>query len=163
MSNPVNITAPEGVPFIEIEREFDAPVEAVFRAHADPELLKRWLGPRGLEMEVVEFDFSTGGRYRYIHRGADGEFAFRGVFHVVRENEFVIQTFEFEAWPDVVSLESMTFERLDGNRTRLKGHSVYPSVEGRDGMVESGMEGGMVEGYQKLDEVLATLSEPANS
>ena len=94
---------------------------------------------------------------------ADGEFAFNGVFHVVRENEFAIQTFEFEGFPDVVSIESLTFERLDGNRTRLKGHAVYPALEARDGMVQSGMEHGMVEGYQKLDELLATISEPANS
>jgi uncharacterized protein YndB with AHSA1/START domain len=163
MSNPVTITAPEGVPFIDIEREFDAPVEALFRAHSDPELFTKWLGPRGYEMELAEFDFSTGGRYRYIHRTNDREFAFHGVFHVVRENEFVIQTFEYEDWPDVVSLESMTFERLDGNRSRLKGHSVYPTVEGRDGMVQSGMERGVVEGYEQLDEVLASISTPANN
>lgn len=162
MSNPVTITAPEGVPFLDFEREFDAPVEAVFRAHADRELVSKWLGPQGYEMEIEEFDFSTGGRYRYIHRNADGEFAFNGVYHVVRENEFAIQTFEFEGYPDVVSIESLTFERLDDNRTRLKGHAVYPSLEARDGMVQSGMDQGMVEGYQKLDDLLASLSEPAN-
>jgi uncharacterized protein YndB with AHSA1/START domain len=162
MSNPVTITAPEGTPFIDIEREFEAPVEAVYRAHSDPKLYTKWLGPRGYEMELAEFDFSTGGRYRYIHKNADGDFAFNGVFHVVRENEFVIQTFEFEGYPDVVSIESLTFERLEGNRTRLKGHSVFPSVEARDGMVESGMETGVVEGYEQLDEVLASIAEPAN-
>ena len=162
MSNPVTITVPEGLPFIDIEREFDAPVEAVFRAFSDRELFVKWLGPQGYEMDLVEYDFSTGGRYRYIHRSADGEFAFNGVFHVVRENEFAIQTFEFEAWPDVVSIESLTFERLDGNRTRLKGHSTYPTIEARDGMAQSGMERGVAEGYQKLDEVLASIAEPAN-
>jgi uncharacterized protein YndB with AHSA1/START domain len=111
---------------------------------------------------VGEFDFSTGGRYRYIHRNADGEFAFNGVYHVVRENEFAIQTFEFEGFPDVVSIESLSFERLDGNRTKLKGHAVYPSLEARDGMVQSGMEHGMVDGYNKLDNVLASLDVPAN-
>jgi uncharacterized protein YndB with AHSA1/START domain len=162
MSNPVTITAPEGVPFIDIEREFDAPVEAVFRAFSDRELFVKWLGPRGYEMELVEYDFTTGGRYRYIHRNDDAEFAFNGVFHVVRDNEFAIQTFEYEAYPDVVSIESLTFERLDGNRTRLKGHAVYPTLEARDGMVQSGMEHGVSEGYEKLDEVLASLSAPAN-
>ena len=68
------------------------------------------------------------------------QYGFNGVFHVVRENEFAIQTFEFEGYPDVVGIESMTFERLGGGRTRLAGHSVYPTLEARDGMVGSGME-----------------------
>ncbi|HEY8305049.1 MAG TPA: SRPBCC domain-containing protein, partial [Lapillicoccus sp.] len=85
----------------------------------------------------------------------DGEaYAFNGVYHVVRDNEFAIQTFEFEGYPDVVSIESITFERLDGGRTRLRGHAVYPTMEARDGMVGSGMEVGMNAGYAKLDGVL---------
>ena len=154
MSNDVTITAPEGVPFIDFEREFDHPVELVFRAHKDPDLIRRWLGPRGYEMEVDHYDFTTGGGYRYIHRVNGEEYAFNGVFHVVRENEFAIQTFEFEGYPDVVSIESITFERLDGGRTRLRGHAVYPTMEARDGMVGSGMETGMNAGYAKLDDVL---------
>lgn len=157
MGNPVKITAPEGVPFIDIEREFDAPVDAVFRAHRDPDLIKQWLGPRGYDMEIERYDFTTGGGYRYVHRDNDGnEYTFNGVFHVVRENEFAIQTFEFEGYPDVVSIESVKFEEL-GGRTRLVAHSVYPTVEARDGMVASGMESGMTEGYERLDEVLATI------
>ncbi|MGB6051343.1 MAG: SRPBCC domain-containing protein, partial [Rhodococcus sp. (in: high G+C Gram-positive bacteria)] len=76
-----------------------------------------------------------------------------GVFHVVRENEFAIQTFEFEGFPDSVSIESLTFVDLNG-RTRLEAHSVYPSVEARDGMVQSGMEQGVTEGYRSLDRIL---------
>ena len=159
MTNPLTVTAPEGVPFIDFEREFDAPVAAVFNAHKDPELIKQWLGPRGYEMEIDHFDFRTGGGYRYIHRDPDGqEYVFNGVFHTVRENEFAIQTFEFEGFPDVVSIESMTFEDLGNGRTRLRGHSVYPSQEARDGMVGSGMEGGMSDGYEQLDELLARVA-----
>jgi uncharacterized protein YndB with AHSA1/START domain len=157
MSNPLKVEAPAGVPFIDWEREFDAPVETVFRAHKEPDLVKQWLGPRRYEMDIESYDFSTGGRYRYLHRADGEEYAFNGVFHVVRENEFAIQTFEFEGYPDVVSIESMTFEALDNGRSRVRGHSTYPSMEARDGMVESGMEGGMSEGYQRLDEVLAKL------
>ena len=156
-TNPLTVTAPEGVPFIDFEREFDAPVDAVFRAHAEPELLTQWLGPRGYEMKIDHYDFRTGGGYRYIHTDQNGEaYAFNGVFHTVRPNEFAIQTFEFEGFPDVVSIESMTFEDLGGGRCRLRGHSVYPSLEAHDGMVASGMETGMSEGYERLDEVLAT-------
>jgi uncharacterized protein YndB with AHSA1/START domain len=157
MSNPPKVEAPAGVPFIDWEREFDAPVEAVFRAHKEPDLIKQWLGPRSYEMDIDSYDFRTGGRYRYLHRADGEEYAFNGVFHVVRENEFAIQTFEFEGFPDVVSIESMSFEALDDGRSRVRGHSTYPSLEARDGMVESGMEGGMSEGYERLDEVLAEL------
>jgi len=157
MSNPLKVEAPAGVPFIDWEREFDAPVEAVFRAHKEPDLIKQWLGPRSYEMDIDSYEFRTGGRYRYLHRADGEEYAFNGVFHVVRENEFAIQTFEFEGYPDVVSIESMTFEALDDGRSRVRGHSTYPSMEARDGMVSSGMESGMSEGYERLDEVLAKL------
>ena len=155
MSNPVTITAAEGLPFIDIEREFDAPVEAVFNAHRDPALYAQWVGPKDHVTEFPQFDFSTGGGYRFVSTDQQGQsYGFHGVFHVVRENEFAMQTFKFEGWPDVVSLESLTFTALDGGRTRLTIHSVYPSVEARDGMVQSGMEHGVTEGYQKLDAVL---------
>lgn len=158
MSNSVTITAPDGLPFVDIEREFDYPVEKVFLAHKDPALLSRWLGPRGYEMDIEEYDYSTGGRYRYVHRDTEGgAYAFRGVFHVVRENEFAIQTFEFEGFPDVVSIESITFEPLEGGRTRVKAHAVYPTMEARDGMVASGQAKGVTEGYERLDEALAEL------
>lgn len=156
MTNPVNITAPEGLPFIEIAREFDFPVEAVFRAHQDPDLYRSWVGPRGYEMDLEEYSFETGGRYRYTHIDEEGgRWAFNGVFHVVRENDFAIQTFEFEGMPDVVAIETLAFERLDEGRTRLRIHSTYPSVEARDGMVQSGMETGVTDGYAQLDEALA--------
>ena len=158
MTNPVTITAPEGVPFIDIEREFDAPVAAVFRAHAEPDLIKQWLGPNGYEMDIDHFDFTSGGGYRYIHRNPAGEeYAFNGVFHVVRDNDFAIQTFEFEGFPDVVSIESLTVEDLGGGRTRLRAHAVYPSLEARDGMIASNMEVGVTEGYERLDKVAASL------
>jgi len=154
-THPVTVNAPEGLPFIEIVREFDAPVEAVFRAHRDPELVKQWLGPRGYEMEIERWEFTSQGGYRYVHRNPEGEeYAFNGTFHTVRENEFAVQTFEFEGVPDVVAIESMTFEDLGDGRTRLRGWSTYPSVEARDGMVASGMEGGLREGYERLDAIL---------
>lgn len=91
-TNPVTITAPEGVPYIDITREFDAPVSAVFAAHSNPDLVKQWLGPNGYEMEIDEYEFVSGGRYKYVHRNPEGEeFRFNGVFHVVRENDFAIR------------------------------------------------------------------------
>ena len=158
MTHPLTVTAPDGLPYFDFERDFDAPVTAVFRAHADPELVARWLGPHGYEMDIERYDFVSQGGYRYLHRDADGqEYAFNGVFHVVRTDELAIQTFEFEGMPDVVSVESLRFTDLGEGRCRLIGHSVYPSVEARDGMVASGMEGGMTEGYERLDQLVASV------
>ncbi|WP_159605461.1 SRPBCC family protein [Agromyces humi] len=156
MTNAVTITAPGGLPFIEIVREFDAPVEAVFNAHREPELVRQWLGPQGYEMDIERWDFTTQGGYRYVHRTPDGDaWAFNGTFHSVRENEFAVQTFEFEGMPDVVAIETIAFEDLGDGRTRLRIHSTYPAVEARDGMVASGMETGLREGYERLDALVA--------
>lgn len=155
MTNPLTVTAPDGTPFIEFEREFDAPVAAVFNAHRDPELFKQWIGPDGYQVELAEYDFRSGGRYRYVHRNDDGEYAFHGVFHLVRDNDFAIQTFEFEGVPDAVSLESMSFVDLGNGRCKLVGRSVLPSIEARDAMIASGMETGMAEGYVRLDQLVA--------
>ena len=154
-TNPLTVTVPEGLPFIDFEREFDHPVEKVFRAHQDPDLFRQWIGAGSDDVDLEVHDFRTGGRYRFVQKGEDGvEYAFNGVYHVVRDNEFAVQTFEFEGYPDVVSVESVTFERLDGGRTRLSGHAVYPSMEARDGMAASGMEDGMNAGYDKLERIL---------
>ena len=82
-------------------------------------------------------------------------YEFSGVYHTVRENEFAVQTCEFGGYPDVVSIEFLTFEDLGDGRSRVRGHSVYPTREARDGMAQSGMEGGMTEGYERLDELLS--------
>ncbi|MFL6108146.1 MAG: SRPBCC family protein [Marmoricola sp.] len=149
------IDAPAGVPWIDLVREFDATPDKVFRAHTDPELLKRWLGPRDLEMTVEEFDARTGGRYAYTHRRGDEAYQFYGSFHEVRENQRIVQTFTFRDDPDAVAVEVLTLEPLPGGRTRLVIRSVGTSVEDRDSAIANGMERGIVEGYEKLDELLA--------
>ena len=163
MSHPLNIDAPSGKPWIDFTREFDAPVEAVFNAHRDPELVRQWLGPRGYEMDIERWDFTSGGGYRYTHRDGDNVYGFHGTFHTVRDNELAIQTFEFEGAPDEVAIEFMRFVDLGDGRCRLEGHSVGPTVEGRDMMIESGMEKGMVEGYERLDELVASASTASAS
>ena len=152
----LTVTAPEGLPFIDWQREFDAPVAAVFRAHTDPERVQQWLGPRGYEMTIQDWQATDGGRWSYVHTDGEADYAFRGTFHTVRENELLVQTFEFLGVPDVVSVESVRFEDLDGGRTRVVGHSVHPALEARDCMVASGMERGMTEGYERLDDLLAS-------
>ena len=143
------------LPTVQITREFDAPRSKVFRAHTDPELVRRWLGPRGLEMTVDRWDCRTGGEYRYIHSHDGEEFAFHGSFHEVRPEEVIVQTFTFEGMPDSVALERLVLTDLGDGRTRLVATSLADSFEARDAMVASGMEHGIVEGYERLDEVLA--------
>ena len=149
------ITADPAAPTVAITREFDAPPEKVFRAHVEPDLVKRWLGPRDLTMEIDRYDVETGGAYRYTHRDANDEYTFFGSFHEVRPGERIVQTFTYEGFPDAVSLETITFVDLGNGRTRLEGVSLFESIEARDGMIASGMEIGVNEGYEKLDELLA--------
>ena len=155
MSNPLVIDTVPGTSYADITREFDAPVEALFRAHGDPELYVQWIGPGDLQTKITHWDFRSGGGYRFVQRDSDGEYAFRGIFHTVRENELIIQTFEFEGWPDEVSMDTIRFEALPDGRSRLVDHSVFPTIEVLQGMVAEGMERGMREGYEKLDELLA--------
>lgn len=143
------------VPLLRIIREFDAPPAQVFRAHADPDLLVRWLGPRDIEMEVDHHDCRTGGSWRFVHRRGDEEYGFFGSFHEVRPDELIVQTFTFEGAPDGVALEWVELEDLGDGRTRLVSTSLVDSFEDRDAMVASGMEVGVREGYEKLDELLA--------
>lgn len=153
------ITAEPGKQELFVTREFDAPRELVFKAHTDPNLFAQWLGPRGLTTTLETFEPVSGGRWRFIQQDTDGnEYGFHGVFHEVSP-ERIIQTFEFEGLPESghVVLEVLIFEELPNGRTRLTSQSVYRSVADRDGMVQAGMEVGIVEGYERLDEILEKI------
>ena len=150
-----SIVADPDVPLVRIIREFDAPRDKVFRAHTDPELVVQWLGPRDVEMTIDHYDCRTGGSYRYLHRRGDEEYGFHGSFHEVRPNELIVQTFTFEGFPDGVALEKLLLEDLGDGRTRLTATSLVDSFEGRDAFLASGMDVGVNEGYERLDEVLA--------
>ena len=149
------IVADPSIPLVRIVREFDASPEKVFRAHTDPDLFIQWCGPRGYAMQIEHFDCRTGGSYRYTHTGADGEFGFHGCFHEVRPSELIVQTFTFEGYPDGVALERLVLEDLGAGRTRLTATSLVDSFEARDAFFASGMEVGVREGYERLDDLLA--------
>ena len=149
------LAAPEGQPTIEITREFDAPPDRVYRAHTDPELVKQWLGPRRLKARIEKYDIVRGGSYRYRHIDTDGTvYGFWGVVHDARPPELIIQTFGFDGSPDTPTFDKMTLEELPGGRTRMKVVSVVHDVATRDAFLSSGMEGGMNESYERLDELL---------
>ena len=151
------IVADPDVPLVRITREFDAPVEKVFRAHTDPELFVQWVGPRDTETRVDAFDCRTGGSYRFVSVSDGEEYGFRGCFHEVRPNELIVQTFTFEGFPEGVALEKLVLEDLGNGRTRLTATSLVDSFEGRDAFLASGMESGVNEGYEKLDELLTRI------
>lgn len=150
------IIANEKVPTIEIIREFDAAPELVFRTHVDPELYAQWVGPRSVTTRITAWDARTGGAWAFANDRDGAEIAtFFGSFHEVRPAERIVWTFTYEGEPDGVALETLTFEALPGGRTRLRVLSVVESFEIRDGMLASGMDVGVQEGYAKLDELLA--------
>jgi uncharacterized protein YndB with AHSA1/START domain len=156
-THDTEITADPDLPTIRISRAFDAPPEKVFRAFVDQALFVKWIGPRSIDSRVDRWDASTGGHYRYVAL-RDGEeiAAFYGSFHEVRPAERIVQTFTWEGAPDGVSLETMTFVDLGDGRTRIDSLSVVDSMEVRDAVMASGMDVGVKEGYEKLDELLAS-------
>jgi uncharacterized protein YndB with AHSA1/START domain len=158
----LTISAPAGLPFVSIERDVEAPRPLVFRCFTDPDLLVQWLGPRRYRMRVETYEARDGGRWRYVHWDDEGrEFAFHGVFHGPASPDGWVQTFEFEGAPGHVSLDTLTLEDI-GNGTRIRTHSAFQSVEDRDAMVEAGMEMGVREGYERLDELVTRLAAEAS-
>lgn len=157
-TNKTTITAEAGKQELFIIREFDAPRELVFRAFTEPELMKKWLGPKNMEMRIDHMDNRSGGAYRYVNIDENGnEYAFNGVTHESTAPERIIHTFEFEGLRERghVSMEIATFEELPNDRTKLTVQSIFRSVADRDGMVSSGMEKGVVDSYNSLDDLLA--------
>ena len=159
--NQTTITAEPGKQEIVITREFDAPRELVFKTIMNPELVPQWWGPRYLTTIVDKMDVRPGGQWRFINRDAEGnEYAFHGVYHEVLAPERVVDTFEFEGLPETghVTLETMRLEELPGGRTRLVTQSVFQSVADRDGMLQSGMESGVNDTNDRLEELLRSGS-----
>ena len=139
---------------MQLESSTRPAVTAVFHAHTDPALFAQWTGPRAIGITVVEFDATAGGRWKYEFSAQGQAFGFHGVFHTVDPDRLIIQTFEFSGAPGAAGIGATTFEEVEG-RTRLSVHEVYPSVESRDAAMASGMEDGIIEGYERLDELLA--------
>jgi len=147
------IEADPKLPIIRLTRDFAATPAQLLRAHTDPELFARWVGPRDLRTRIEEWDARTGGSWRYVS-GRDGvEFGFRGTFHEVRPDR-IVQTFTYAGSPDDVMLSTMWFDDLGGGRTRLRSQSLVDSFESRDAWLRSGMEVGLDEGYARLERMI---------
>ena len=152
----VSIEADPDLPIIHVTREFDATPAQLLRAHTDPELFARWVGPDGSNIKIIDWDPTNGGRWRYVGDLDGEEYAFRGCFHTVGEDH-IVQTFTFEGMPDDVCLETLRCEDLGDGRTRLRVQSLVDSFEGRDQWLASGMETGVEQGYAKLDALVVEL------
>jgi uncharacterized protein YndB with AHSA1/START domain len=148
------IEADPTVPIIRVTRDFAATPAQLFRAHTDPELFVRWVGPDGMTTTLDRWDASTGGSWRYVAVRDGTEYGFHGSFHEVRQDR-IVQTFTWEGDPDGVALETLAFDDLGDGRTRLRTQSLCDSFEARDAWLRSGMEAGVHEGYAKLDALLA--------
>jgi uncharacterized protein YndB with AHSA1/START domain len=148
------IEADPTLPIIHIWRDFTATSEQLFRAHTDPELFARWIGPDGMDAQILEWDATNNGKWRYSggDRHHDPQY-FRGSFHTVSP-ERIVQTFTWEGMPDGVALETMTFEDLGDGRTRLHATSLCDSFEDRDAWLRSGMETGVNDGYAALQRLV---------
>jgi uncharacterized protein YndB with AHSA1/START domain len=155
--NKTTIVAEAGKQEVVIIREFDAPRDMVFKAFTDPKILVQWLGPRELKTKYEKYDGKTHGAWRYISTDPKGnQYAFNGVIHEMTAPERIIQTFEFEGLPEKghVALETARFESLPGDRTRVTTQSIFQTQADRDGMVQSGMEYGVIQSHERLDEIL---------
>jgi uncharacterized protein YndB with AHSA1/START domain len=141
---------------IHVERIFDAPRDLVFATMTDPELVPEWWGPHGTTTVVEQMEPRTGGLWRFSTEDCDGNrTAFRGVYREVSPPDRLVQTFEWEGLPGHVAVETSTFEDL-GGQTRLVNVTIFHTAEERDGMLQSGMERGMNETFERFDALLAS-------
>jgi uncharacterized protein YndB with AHSA1/START domain len=165
MANKTEIKAEPGKQELFIIREFDAPRELLFRAHTEGELYEKWVGPNDMTMSVEKMDAVEGGSFKFVNERDGHKYTFFGVYHEVAKPERIIGTFEFDGLPERghVILGTTKFEELPNGRSRLVHQSVFQSVQDRDGMIASGMEGGVNDGYDKLDALLQNITAKAQA
>jgi uncharacterized protein YndB with AHSA1/START domain len=141
---------------IRVERTFNASRERVWAAMTNPELVAQWWG-RGNKLVIERMEVKRGGHWRFVEHSDHGEHGFEGRYREVTPPERVVQTFEWDGMPGHVAVETMTLEDLGDGRTKLVTTSMFMTVEDRDGMLKSGMEGGVNQSYEALDRLLAKL------
>jgi uncharacterized protein YndB with AHSA1/START domain len=147
-----------------VTREFDAPAELVYRAMTEPDLVRKWWGARRGEMSVCEIDLRVGGKWRFAMTAGEGdmEVAFHGEFRELVPNERIVQTEAFEGLPEgldpdeLANVNTMTLTE-DGGRTQMEVLIQCVNQESRDGQIASGMEEGMQESYDDLEETARSL------
>jgi uncharacterized protein YndB with AHSA1/START domain len=155
----VSLLAEPGKQMIRIIYIYEAPRELVWKIYTDPKLTPRWWGPANLKTNVEEMDVRTGGSWRIVQHDPEGnEFAFHGVYHDVQPPKRIVDTMEWEGMPGHVLFETVIFEEFDG-KTKVTNTSVFQSVEDRDGMLETGMEGGVNESNERFAKLLKEMQD----
>jgi uncharacterized protein YndB with AHSA1/START domain len=138
---------------VRITRIFDAPRERVWQAFSDPALLAQWWG-RGNKLDIERFEFEKGGHWRFVEHAEGESHGFEGRFREIRPPERISWTFEWDGMPGYPSIDTIDFEDLGDGRTRVVTHGMFFTAEERDGMLQSGMEGGLAQSYAALDRLL---------
>lgn len=139
---------------LEVSRVFAAPRALVFDAHVNPEVIRKWWGPRGSTLTTCDMDVRVGGWWRFVLLTADGrELGFRGEYLKIDPPAELVQSFEYDGVPGVVTVERVLFAEHDG-ATRVTAVTEFPTVADRDRIIRSGMEAGADEVYDRLHEVL---------
>jgi uncharacterized protein YndB with AHSA1/START domain len=141
---------------IHIERIFDAPRSRVWRAHTEPDLMAQWWG-RGNKLVIEKFELQKGGHWRFVEHSDGGQHGFEGRFREVTPESRLSMTFEWDGMPGYPSVQTLTLEDLGDGRTKLVSDVQFYTQEERDGMIGSGMEGGMNESFAALDRLLAEM------
>jgi len=157
-SNQATITAEPGMKEIFIIQEFDFDRELVFKAFTDPYLYAQWIGQKGLATKIELFEPRNGGSYRFLQKDKNGKVvAFHGVYHEVLTPVRIISTMEYEGLSTKghVELDTVKFDLLPGNRTKLIIQEIFQTDEDRDGMMNDGLEKGINEGFERLEELLS--------
>jgi uncharacterized protein YndB with AHSA1/START domain len=140
---------------VRIERVFDAPIERVWEAFTDPNLVAQWWG-RGNKLVIERMEVERGGHWRFVEHADDGVNGFEGRYREVTPHERLVQTFEWDGMPGYVAVDTAVFEDLGDGRTKLVTTSLFHTTEERDGMLSSGMEIGLNESYAALDKLLSS-------
>jgi uncharacterized protein YndB with AHSA1/START domain len=151
------VTLPEDRQIL-ITREFDVRKELVYKAYTTPELVERWWTAGRGEMTICEIDLRVGGRWRYVMTAGDfGEVGFHGEYREVVPNERLVSTEVYEGMPDAEALDTLTLTETDG-RTTMTLLVEHQTKEHRDAHIESGMEDGMQDAFDRLEQVAVELS-----
>lgn len=141
---------------VRIERIFNASRDRVWKAFTDPSLVAQWWG-RGNKLDIERMEVTRGGHWRFVEHSDHGTHGFEGRFREVVAPERIVRTFEWDGMPGYVAIETLTLEDMGDGRTRIISTSLFHTTGERDGMLQSGMEGGLNESYAALDRVLAAM------
>jgi uncharacterized protein YndB with AHSA1/START domain len=140
-----------------MEREFDAPRELLWKAHTDRDLIAKWWGPRKYETTVEKFDATPGGEWKMVHKANGEEHVFYGEFKELKEPEKIVWTFIYAPYPDSVLVETLKLEALPDGKTKISTVSKYPNLQALEGMLQSGMEEGANESWDRLEELASSM------